>query len=271
MTGYPDKPEVSTSYTGFQQSQGSSVFPGTALDEDLATLKKSIDEVVDFIKASFRSDGKLNNGLVTKDSLAASILFGIDAPVPWQPGTAYTKDQTISFGNGIYIAAEDHTSSLVFATDLAAVKWRLVAQFSVSSTPDDLSVSTLKIVDGAVTTPKLADQAVTTAKIADHAVGPTQLDQSLTFVPVGAEIDYAGIRLPAKWLWCNGQPYSRTTYAALLTPFRDGHGRCRSQQPDDRERQQGSSPRRDAVRQDRGHRHSGRAFIVWHSRPRRSR
>lgn len=76
---YPDKPTIDTSYTAVEQAQGDGSFPGTELDNDLASLKAAIDEIIDFIALALRSDGALNNGLVTYESLEADLQTAIDA------------------------------------------------------------------------------------------------------------------------------------------------------------------------------------------------
>lgn len=57
--GLPTKPTLDYSYTAFQQSQGDNAFPGTEIDNDHDNLKLSIDETIDFLTGSFRSDGVL--------------------------------------------------------------------------------------------------------------------------------------------------------------------------------------------------------------------
>ena len=57
---YPPLPVISYDYTAFQQSQqGISAFPGTPMDNDLASLAGSLTSTIEFIKAAFRGDGVL--------------------------------------------------------------------------------------------------------------------------------------------------------------------------------------------------------------------
>lgn len=70
----PAKPEIDYSYSGFQQEQQSFPFPGTPLDNDLAELKRGIDDTIDALKDVRRSDGKLKNGIVTRDSLGPDVV-----------------------------------------------------------------------------------------------------------------------------------------------------------------------------------------------------
>jgi microcystin-dependent protein len=212
---YPDPPTVDYSYTGFQESQGSNVFPGVQIDNDLTNIGDSIEEVVDFLKVAHAEDGSLKTGAVTRRTLGADVQLGLPAPRPWVGATAYVLNDTVSFGNGLYISTVAHTSA-AFAADQAAGKWALLALFTVDSTPADNSVSTVKIQDDAVTRPKIGPGAVGATELDDGAVGVNHLQAGLGFVPIGAESDYAGVRAPSKWLFEYGQALSRTTYAALL-------------------------------------------------------
>lgn len=70
---YPKIGKIDYSYTGFQQAQGNNAFPGTQLDNDLATLGASISGIDEFLRGAFRSDGQLTNGSVTMDALSADV------------------------------------------------------------------------------------------------------------------------------------------------------------------------------------------------------
>jgi hypothetical protein len=122
---YPPFPTISYSYSAFQQEQQNSPFPGTNLDDDLQKLATSDTAIINFVKSVIRSDGRLNNGIVTADSLATGLLLGVDTPDDWATATDYIVANTVWFDNNIYRCIEAHTSG-VFATDLAAGKWELV-------------------------------------------------------------------------------------------------------------------------------------------------
>ena len=126
---YPDKPQIQTSYTGVEQSLGDGSLPGQELDVDLANLRASVEALIDFIKIALRSDGKLTNGSVTSDALAASIRIGFNPPAPWATSTVYTTVDTVFQGFGFYLCTAAHTSG-VFATDLAAGRWLLLADLT---------------------------------------------------------------------------------------------------------------------------------------------
>lgn len=130
---YPEIYDVDYSYTGFQQAQGDDSFPGTQLDNDLAGLQNSVSEVALFMRGVLRSDGQLNNGVVTYDSLAPALQTGGIAPATaWLTATYYAVDATVVSESKLYRALIEHTSG-VFATDLAAGKWVFIADLISSA------------------------------------------------------------------------------------------------------------------------------------------
>src|SRR5260370_37464964 len=124
---YPSIYNVTYNYTGFQQSQqGISAFPGTQLDADLAGLKSSVSGLALFMQTAIRSDGALNNGIVTYDSLSPNLQAAGLAPAnPWATGIGYLLGANVTINNGLYRSLIAHTSG-VFATDLAAGKWLFI-------------------------------------------------------------------------------------------------------------------------------------------------
>ena len=126
---YPPKPQIQTSYTAVEQALGDGTLPGQELDNDFANLKFSVDALNDFVRGLARSDGRLGNGTVTRDSLAADILLGLAPPEPWQPGRDYEPPDTVFESNKFYLAQTAHTST-TFAADLAAGRWVELADFT---------------------------------------------------------------------------------------------------------------------------------------------
>lgn len=187
---YPDKPSLTYSYSAFQQSQGDNTFPGTQLDADLLTLKTALDNVNDFVRGITRSDGRIGNGSVTRESLDPALQLGFNAPEAWVTGTAYVVNDSVSVSNVLYLCIAAHTASGSFATDLGLGRWLAIADFSAFALADgavttaklaDLAVTAAKIADGAVEAAKLAAAAVTTAKLAALAVTTDKLaDDAVT-------------------------------------------------------------------------------------------
>ena len=211
----PTKPDIDYSYSGFQASQGNNSFPGAQIDNDLAELKRAADETIDFVTQVIREDGKLNNGIVTKNALAEDILLGVPAPRPWVSGTVYAVDQTVTINNAIYICATAHTAG-TFATELGAGFWALLIEFTVPVSVDDNAVTTVKLAAGAVTTPKVADGAITGPKVAANSLDATKFAASVATIQVGMSFDWDGLFAPSGYLFKFGQEVSRTTYAALF-------------------------------------------------------
>lgn len=126
---YPNPPEIATSYTAAEQALGDGTLPGQELDVDLASVRASITSLIDFVKGVTRSDGKLANGIVTKEALASSLIIGFDPPAPWATGVAYTTSSTVFQGYGFYLCVVPHTSG-VFATDISSGRWQLLADLT---------------------------------------------------------------------------------------------------------------------------------------------
>jgi hypothetical protein len=126
---YPNAPEIQTSYTSVEQALGDGTLPGQELDTDLASIRASITAVIEFLKTSLRSDGRLANGSVSSDTLASSLIIGFDPPQVWATGTSYTTSSTVFEGFGFYLCVQAHTSG-TFASDLASGRWALLADLT---------------------------------------------------------------------------------------------------------------------------------------------
>ncbi|SHH20938.1 hypothetical protein [Bradyrhizobium erythrophlei] len=132
---YPSLYSITYSYMGFQQSQGNNAFPGTQIDADLDGLAASVTNLSAFMKTAIRSDGQLNNGLVTFDTLSPSVQTAGLAPAnAWMTATLYLLNASTIQAGTLYRSTVDHTSG-VFATDLAAGKWVFVAALTAAFTP----------------------------------------------------------------------------------------------------------------------------------------
>ncbi|MGO3930852.1 hypothetical protein [Rhodopseudomonas pseudopalustris] len=124
---YPRLYSPSYSYTDFSAAQGDSGFPGTRIDADLAGLSQTIANVAAFMQGVIRSDGALNNGVVTYDSLAPSLqTAGLIPADGWAPGVNFAAGQPAVVNDGLYRSRALHTASANFAADLAAGLWQFV-------------------------------------------------------------------------------------------------------------------------------------------------
>lgn len=145
---YPAKPVISTSYTAREQALGDGTLPGTEMDIDFAALAAASEELNDFVRGLSRSDGKLANGIVTRESLSGEILIGFDAPTTWVTGADYGLQATVFEGAAFYICTIAHTSG-VFADDLSAGRWAEL--FDLSGTGTLIAAANLSDVDNAET------------------------------------------------------------------------------------------------------------------------
>lgn len=137
----PTKYTPGYDYSAFQTSSPTSPLPATKVDDDLAGIELSIGQVVDAIKDIRRADGKLNNRLVTRESLAADILLGFSEPAMWAAATAYVVPDTVFSGFKFYVALAAHTSGADFATDLAAGKWEELVDMSAILTASEAAAA----------------------------------------------------------------------------------------------------------------------------------
>jgi microcystin-dependent protein len=214
---------VSYSFGNYQANNPAAPLPGPSLDNELADIETSIDELVDAVKDIRRSDGRLKNGLISLASFDSEILTGLRTPSAWVSATAYTEDDTVFVGPILYIALTDHTSG-VFATDLAAGKWEELNDF----TPEGIIEAQAVIYDNAASglTAEDAQDAIdeiaaqqdtdrAAALLVTYAKAQTDLRRRL--VQVGSLMAFAGTTAPSGWLLCYGQDISRTTYSELWT------------------------------------------------------
>ncbi|MBG6172684.1 hypothetical protein IWQ55_000289 [Labrenzia sp. EL_208] len=128
---YPTDPSRDFSFTAFAQALGDNSFPGQQMDVELDDLIASVISVNDFLKTSFRTDGKLKNGSVTRDQLATDIQLGFNTPSVWETGTSYTAKDSVFDNNKMYLATAEHVAGPSFAADLAADLWSLLVDFEI--------------------------------------------------------------------------------------------------------------------------------------------
>ncbi len=116
------------SFTTAQQQNPTDPLSGVNLDAELNAVKLTFDQTLQNIALIQRDDGKLANASVGRDQLAADISLGFNPPSAWVTAHNYTTADTVFESGKFYKCKISHTSG-VFATDLAAGKWELVADF----------------------------------------------------------------------------------------------------------------------------------------------
>lgn len=134
-------------FTNFQTANPSTPLPANSLDAELFDIKITTDQLIANLSQIQRSDTALQNACVTPDSLnpAVLILMGNFNPRGnWVTLTVYAARDVVSQASGTYVCNTAHTSG-VFATDLAAGKWTLIAGTSGTvalSTCTDVTITT---------------------------------------------------------------------------------------------------------------------------------
>jgi len=210
---YPSPPEIATSYTAVEQGLGNGAFPGQEVDVDMASIRASITAVIEFLKIGLRSDGKLNNGSVTSDTLASSLIVGFDPPAVWATATAYTTRSTVFEGFGFYLCTVAHTSG-TFATDRASGRWTLLADLTPPGGALIASNNLSDVPDKAAARSTLGLGTLATVNSGTGASDVrTNLQNEAFFQPLDAELTaIAGLASAA-----NKLPYFTGTGSAALT------------------------------------------------------
>lgn len=173
----PDPYVPATNFTVYAAAHTAAPYAPALLDIELDGISESISDILTNLVLIQRDDGALKNAIVTLDSLSSNVLTFMSGSTSawtlkgaWLTATAYVKYDVVVQSNNTYVCCTAHTSG-TFATDLAAVKWLLIATFDVA----DLAVTTGKIANLAVTTAKIDNLAVTAAKIAAGTITQTQM------------------------------------------------------------------------------------------------
>jgi hypothetical protein len=122
---YPTKYTRQYDFAGYQNSNPTRPLPGNQVNIDFDTVKRSITELVEFLKTSIRSDGKLANGSVGVNQLDATFKLGFSLPTIWEPNVDYTTDSTVLHDNKFYKAHVAHRSIDGFDES----KWDLIVDF----------------------------------------------------------------------------------------------------------------------------------------------
>jgi hypothetical protein len=139
------------SFTNFATDAPADPLPGTQVDAELNAVKQTLDETLTNLALLQRDDGRLANETVGRDQLTASIQLGFEAPTPWETGVSYAVSDTVFQGGRFYECETAHIAG-VFATDLGAGKWTLLADFTtITATLGELEAAS-EVVASASTT-----------------------------------------------------------------------------------------------------------------------
>ena len=136
-------------FTEYQALNPTLPLPAAFVDLEFNNVKVTLDQTLSNLKLIQRDDGKLLNGIVGRDQLAPDVVLGVNPSTPWAKGINYVVNDTVFFGLQLYRCLIAHIAG-VFATDLAAGKWLLIADFSALVTA---GVASIGGATGVVTIP----------------------------------------------------------------------------------------------------------------------
>ena len=133
-------------FTNYQTVSPSDPLPADKVDLELNSVKLTLDQILSNLALLQRDDTALANESVGYDQLKAELNgFGFNPPTTWVTATNYVVRDTVFNGAKFYQCLVSHVSG-VFATDLAAGDWLLIADFNVNP------VETQTVAASAVTT-----------------------------------------------------------------------------------------------------------------------
>jgi hypothetical protein len=122
----PDPYVLDYSFVGWQISNPTRPLPADKLEVEFNAVSETLDQVLTNIALIQRDDGEIANETIGYDQLKPELTLGVREPSAWLTSTAYVVRDTVFNGASLYRAVTAHTSG-VFATDLAAGKWELLA------------------------------------------------------------------------------------------------------------------------------------------------
>jgi len=117
------------SFANFQSSSPSDPLPAQYVDAEFNAIKQTLDQVLSNLALIQRDDGEIANNSVGTEQLDESIDLAFSEPTVWATSTAYAVGDCVFQSYKFYICQTAHTSG-TFATDLAAVKWGEIADFT---------------------------------------------------------------------------------------------------------------------------------------------
>ncbi len=170
----PTKYTSSYSFTGFQTQYPTSPMPAPRLDEQFDNIAQSLGQSIDAVNDIRRDDGKLKNGIVTPESLAASLNIGFTMAGQWQVGERYDAGDGVVHNQKFYVALVANTATLANAPDADSATWGYL--FSV----DDL------VVAGALSIPVVSGIGDGVTKTFTLPVAPASVNN--VFAKVGVNV-----------------------------------------------------------------------------------
>lgn len=139
--------------------------PGHTVDSEYDAVSQAVTDVVNFLKLSIRSDGKLLNGSVGVDALAADLKLGFKVPTTWAVSTSYVVADTVWYGSAFYTCITAHTSGASFNPGF----WSLIADFGAAAVAYTTAAATSAAAAGVSAATASTAAATVTASVNQRA------------------------------------------------------------------------------------------------------
>jgi hypothetical protein len=224
---------VSYRFSDFQANSPASPLPAPPLDNELAGIAAAVAGLVASIKDVRRSDGKLNNGVVTFDSFELGLRLTVDPTNGLLVAAAVAGAQASATSAGVSATAASASAAAALVSQIAAA----ASASSVNLTlylPKagnlaglaDLPTSRTNLGLGSVAILNVGNGASNIVQLDGSAKLPA-LDGSqlinIDTLPVGTTIWVNGNAAPAGFLKSNGALISRVSFPRLYA-FAAGSG-----------------------------------------------
>lgn len=174
-------------FTNYQTVNPAAPLPAAQLDLELSSVKLTLDQILANLRLIQRDDTAVANQSIGYDQLKAELNgFGFNPPATWVTAHQYIVRDTVFEGSAFYQCVNSHVSA-VFATDLGAGDWLLIADFSIAYPPVEVQVD----VATAVTTVADADLLPNVVTAGPTLEKITQLNHWTNYLKPKADALYA--------------------------------------------------------------------------------
>jgi hypothetical protein len=130
----------SYSFSGWQATNPSKPLPAAQVDNELANISTSFSQTITALEDIRRSDGQLQNGIVTVDSLSPGLTLGFVLKGGWTLGAHYTVGDGVFYGGKCYRCQVVNDATNANRPDVDAVTWLFL--YSTTDLAGAMSIAT---------------------------------------------------------------------------------------------------------------------------------
>jgi hypothetical protein len=130
----------SYSFSGWQATNPSKPLPAPQVDNELANISTCFSQTITALEDIRRSDGQLQNGIVTVDSLAPGLTAGFTLRGAWTLGVHYIAGDGVSYAGKIYRALVANDATNLNRPDVSPTTWAFL--YSTTDLAGAMSIAT---------------------------------------------------------------------------------------------------------------------------------